>query len=87
MLSPRLSRILKPAPYLLFPFQRLLELGRPTRIVTAPGDLLIVHGGAVIHRGVTQLDEGERIVLAASYDPLDRKKSRLWEWLARRLNY
>jgi hypothetical protein len=87
LLTPRLSRFLKPAPYLLFPFQRLLELGRPTRIVTAPGDLLIVHGGAVIHRGVMQLDEGERILLAASFDPVGRKKSPVWEWLARRLNY
>jgi len=87
LLSPRLSRLLKPVPYLLFPFQRLLELGRPTRIVTAPGDLLIVHGGAVIHRGVMQHDEGERILLAASFDPVGRKKSQLWEALARRLNY
>ena len=87
LLSPRLSRLLKPAPYVLFPFQGLLELARPTRIVTAPGDLLIVHGGAIIHRGVMQLDEGERILLAASYDPVGRKKSAAWEWLARRLNY
>jgi hypothetical protein len=87
LLSPRLSRLLRPAPYVLFPFQGLLELARPTRIVTAPGDLLIVHGGAIIHRGVMQLDEGERILLAASYDPVGRKKSAAWEWLARRLNY
>lgn len=87
LLTPRLSRFLKPAPYLLFPFQGLLELARPTRIVTAPGDLLILHGGAIIHRGVMQLDEGERILLAASFDPVGRKKSAAWEWLARRLNY
>lgn len=87
LLSPRLSRLLKPAPYLLFPFQGLFELARPTRIVTAPGDLLILHGGAIIHRGVMQLDEGERTLLAASFDPVGRKKSAVWEWLARRLNY
>jgi hypothetical protein len=87
LLTPRLSRFLKPVPYLLFPFQRLLELARPTRIVAGPGDLLIVHGGAVIHRGVMQLDEGERILLAVSFDPVGRKKSRIWEWIARRLNY
>jgi hypothetical protein len=87
LLTPRLSRFLKPVPYLLFPFQRLLELARPTRIVAGPGDLLILHGGTVIHRGVMQLDEGERILLAVSFDPVGRKKSRIWEWLARRLNY
>jgi hypothetical protein len=36
---------------------------------------------------VMQLDEGERILLAASFDPVGRKKSAVWEWLARRLNY
>ena len=87
LLTPRLSRFLKPVPYLLFPFQRLLELARPTRIVAGPGDLLILQGGTVIHRGVMQLDEGERILLAVSFDPVGRKKSRIWEWLARRLNY
>jgi hypothetical protein len=87
LLTPRLSRFLKPVPYLLFPFQGLLERARPTRIVTAPGDLLILHGGAIIHRGVMQSDEGERILLAASFDPVGRKKSAAWEWLARRLNY
>lgn len=87
VLTPRLSRFLKPVPYLLFPFQRLLELARPTRIVAGPGDLLILQGGTVIHRGVMQLDEGERILLAVSFDPVGRKKSRIWEWLARRLNY
>jgi hypothetical protein len=87
VLTPRLSRLLKPVPYLLFPFQRLLELARPTRIVAGPGDLLILEGGTVIHRGVMQSDEGERILLAVSFDPVGRKKSRIWEWIARRLNY
>jgi hypothetical protein len=86
-LGRRQSRWLKPFPYLLFPFQRLFELAKPVRVVAAPGDLLILHGGAVIHRGVTQLEQGERIVLAASYDPAGRRKSALWEALARRLNY
>lgn len=87
LLTPRLSRLLKPVPYLLFPFQRLLELARPTRIITEPGDLLILHGGAVIHRGVMQLDDGERMLLAVSFDPVGKKRGPLWEWIARRLNY
>jgi hypothetical protein len=87
LLTPRLSRFLKPVPYLLFPFQGLLERARPTRIVAAPGDLLILQGGSVIHRGIMQRDDGERILLAASFDPVGRKKSRVWEWIARRLNY
>lgn len=87
LLTPRLSRVLKPVPYLLFPFQGLLEAARPVRVVAQPGDLLVLQGGTLIHRGVTQLDEGERIILAASYDPAGKKKSRVWEWIARRLNY
>jgi hypothetical protein len=87
VLSPRLSRWLKPVPYLLFPFQGVLARMRTTRIVANAGDLLILHGGKVIHRGLIQQDDGERTLLAVSYDRVGKKTSRVWEWIARRLNY
>ncbi len=87
VLTPRASRWLKPIPYLLFPFQGILARARTVKIEAAAGDLVILHGGAVIHRGLIQQDEGERTLLAASYDRVGRKKSRAWEWIARRLNY
>jgi len=87
VLSPRLSRWLKPAPYLLFPFQGVLARMRTVKIAAGAGDLLILHGGKVIHRGLIQQDEGERTLLAVSYDRVGKKTSRVWEWIARRLNY
>ncbi len=87
VLTPRASRWLKPVPYLLFPFQGILARARTVKIEADAGDLVILHGGAVIHRGLIQQDEGKRTLLAASYDRVGRKKSRAWEWIARRLNY
>ena len=87
IISPRLSRILKPVPFLLFPFPRILTLARPKKIVADPGDLLVLHGGALIHRGITQLDEGERVIFAVSYDPVGRKPNPIREFIARRLNF
>lgn len=87
MLSPRVSRYLKPVPYVLFPFQGLLALAPSKVIESRPGDLLLIHGGAIIHRGTNNQSEGERLVLAASFDPIDRQPTPVWDWLARRLNY
>lgn len=87
VLSPRLSRWLKPVPYLLFPFPGILARVRTTKITANAGDLLILHGGKIIHRGLIQQDEGERVLLAMSYDRVGKKTSRTWEWIARRLNY
>jgi hypothetical protein len=81
------SRYLKPVPYVLFPFQGLLARAPSTVIESRPGDLLLIHGGAVIHRGTNERSEGERMVLVASFDPLGRRPTPVWDWLARRLNY
>jgi len=56
-------------------------------IESRPGDLLLIHGGAVIHRGTNERSEGERMVLVASFDPIGRRPTPVWDWLARRLNY
>ena len=87
LLTPGLSRWLKPLPYLLFLFQGVLARAPTTKIHAGAGDLLILHGGEVIHRGMMQRDEGARTLLAASYDRVGKKDSRLWRWIAQRLNY
>jgi len=87
MIPPRWSRYLKPVPYVLFPFQGLLARAPSTVIESRPGDLLLIHGGAVIHRGTNERSEGERMVLVASFDPIGRRPTPVWDWLARRLNY
>jgi len=87
LITPRWSRFLKPVPYVLFPFQGLLARAPSTVIHSHPGDLLLIHGGAVIHRGTNDRSDGERMVLVASFDPVGRRPTPVWDWLARRLNY
>lgn len=86
VLSPRASLWLRPAPYLLFPFPRILELAGPRALNADAGDLLVLDGGRIIHRG-TNPGDGERIVIAASYDPIGTRRPRVWDWIARQLNY
>ena len=87
VLSPEWSRVLFPVPYLLFPFARLLEFAKPKPLIARPGDLLVIKGGEVLHRGITNKDDGERLVFVATYNPVGTKPTPLWDWFARRLNY
>jgi len=87
VLSPEWSRVLFPVPYLLFPFARLLEFAKPKPLIAGPGDLLVLKGGEVLHRGITNKDDGERLVFVATYNPVGTKPTPLWDWFARRLNY
>ncbi len=87
VLTRRQSRWLRPVPYVLFPFPAVLELARPRPIAAAAGDLLLLAGGEIIHRGVTRRDGGERIVLVATFDPVGRTRPVLWDRVARWLNY
>ena len=87
LLGETASRWLRPVPYLLFPFPGLLELAGPTAATAEAGDLLLVRGGDIIHRGVNRSDEGERLVLVATFDPVGRRPTPVWDWFARRLNY
>jgi hypothetical protein len=87
MLTPRKSRWLWPVPYVLYPFPRILELAGPEPIAAGAGDLVVIRGGEIIHRGVIRRDRGDRILLAASFDPVGRARPRVWDALARWLNY
>ena len=87
VLSPEWSRVLFPVPYLLFPFARLLEFAKPKPVTARPGDLLVIKGGEVLHRGVTTREDGERLVFVATYNPVGTKPTPVWDWFARRLNY
>lgn len=87
VLSPEWSRVLFPVPYLLFPFARLLEFAKPEAVVARAGDLLVIKGGEVLHRGVTSREDGERLVFVATYNPVGTKPTPAWDWFARKLNY
>jgi len=65
----------------------LLEFAKPKTLVGAAGDLLVIKGGEVLHRGVTTREDGERLVFVATYNPVGTKPTPLWDWFARRLNY
>ena len=52
-----------------------------------PYVVLVLRGGRVLHRGITLADDGERILLAYTYDEPGRKPNPFRDWIARRLNY
>lgn len=86
-LSPALTRFLR---FLLYPLYAVPQVFSifPRRTVTArAGDLLVMRGGRAIHRGITLSDEGERILIAYTFDPAGKKPNPLRDWIARRLNY
>lgn len=87
VISPRLTRLLKPIYYPLYPLRQLLSAIPHRTIYGAPGDLLILHGGAVLHRTRAHLDEGERLVVVAVFEPVASRPTPIRNWLARTFNY
>lgn len=86
-LSPALTRFLRFLLYPLYPFPQVFSVF-PRRAVTAQaGDLLVMRGARTLHRGITLSDQGERILLAYTFDRPDKKPNPLRDWIAKRLNY
>jgi hypothetical protein len=86
-LSPRLSRWMRFVLYPLYPVPQVFS-ALPCRAVTArAGDLLVMRGARILHRGVTRLETGRRVLLAFTYDPPGKPANRLRDAIARRLNY
>lgn len=86
-ISPALTRFLR---FLLYPLYAVPQVFSifPRRAVTAqPGDLLVMRGGRALHRGITLSDQGERILIAYTFDSPDKKPNPFRDWIARRLNY
>ncbi len=86
LILPPLSRYLRLPLYALYPWPRAFALLPARRLIAAPGDLLILRGDQVLHRGVMGR-EGERWLPIFNYDEVGRRPSRLRDWLARRINY
>jgi hypothetical protein len=86
-LSPGLSRWLRFLLYPFYAFPQVFSLFPRSSVATRPGDLLVMRGGRVLHRGVTLLEEGERILLAYTYSEPGSKPNPFRDWIARRLNY
>ena len=86
-ISPALTRFLRFLLYPLYPIPQVFSIF-PRRAVTArAGDLLVMRGAQALHRGITLSDQGERILLAYTFDAPDKKPNPLRDWIARRLNY
>lgn len=86
-ISPALTRFLR---FLLYPFYAVPQVFSifPRHAVTArAGDLLVMRGTRALHRGITLSDQGERILIAYTFDAPDKKPNPLRDWIARRLNY
>jgi hypothetical protein len=46
-----------------------------------------MRGARALHRGITLSDQGERILIAYTFDSPDKKPNPFRDWIARRLNY
>jgi len=86
-LSPRLSRWMRFVLYPLYPFPQVLSVLPYAAVTARPGDLLVMRGARILHRGVTRAESGRRVLLAFSYDPPDKRANPLRDAIARRLNY
>jgi len=86
-ISTGLTRFLR---FLLYPLYAVPQVFSvfPRRAVTAQaGDLLVMRGTRTLHRGITLSEEGERVLLAYTFDSPGKKPNPLRDWIARRLNY
>ncbi len=87
IVAPGLSRVLRFLLYPCYAVPQVFSLCPYREIRTEAGDLLLLPGGRVLHRGVTLDEHGERTLLVYGYDEADKRRSRIRDWIATRLNY
>lgn len=85
--SPRISRTLKFLFYPLYAFPRVFSLLPHRGLDTEAGDLLLMRGSRVLHRGVTLEEGGERILVSCWYDEPGKRPNPVRELVARVLNF
>ena len=85
--SPRLSRWMRPLLYPLYPVPQVFDALPHQAVEAAPGDLLVMRGARILHRGVSGSDAGRRVLLACTFDRPGKRANRLRDAIARRLNY
>ena len=86
-ISPGLTRFLRFLLYPLYPVPQVFSVFPRSAVTARPGDLLVMRGARALHRGITLSDEGERILIAYTFDAPDKKPNPFQDWIARRLNY
>lgn len=86
-ISPALTRFLRFLLYPLYPVPQVFSIFPRSAVTARPGDLLVMRGARALHRGITLSDEGERVLIAYTFDAPGKKPNPFRDWIARRLNY
>lgn len=86
-ISPALTRFLRFLLYPLYAVPQVFSIFPRSAVTAKAGDLLVMRGARTLHRGITLSDQGERILLAYTFDSPGKKPNPLRDWIARRLNY
>lgn len=86
-ISPGLTRFLRFLLYPLYPVHQVFSIFPRSAVTAGAGDLLVMRGARALHRGITLSDEGERVLLAYTFDQPGKKPNPFRDWIAKRLNY
>jgi hypothetical protein len=86
-ISPGLTRFLRFLLYPLYAFPQVFSIFPRSTVTAQAGDLLVMRGARTLHRGITLSDQGERILIAYTFDSPGKKPNPFRDWIARRLNY
>lgn len=87
VISQRLSQFLRFPFYPLYAVPQVFSLMPYKEITVEAGDLLLMRGSRVLHRGVILEEEGERIIMAFWYDRPGKQPNPLRDKIARALNF
>lgn len=87
IVAPRWTPVLKPLFYGLYPLREVFSVIPHASVVAAPGELVILSGGAVLHRGAAGDRPGERVIVLVAFDPAGARPRPFRDWIARRFNY
>ncbi|HEX5718065.1 MAG TPA: hypothetical protein VF179_18030 [Thermoanaerobaculia bacterium] len=86
-ISPALTRFLRFLLYPLYAVPQVFSIFPRSAVTAKAGDLLVMRGARTLHRGITLSDQGERILLAYTFDSPGKKPNPFRDWIAKRLNY
>lgn len=87
VIGPGLSRLLRPVLYPLYWLPQLFSLAPYRRIAMGRGDLLLMRGSDVLHRGIARDPGGRRTLIVWAYRIPGSRPNWLRGWVARRVNY
>ena len=87
LINSQLSRWLRLALYPLYAFPGVFSVFPSTKLAMNAGDLLMIRGSRVLHRGAILDESGERRLLIFNYDEMSRQVNPLRDRIARAINY